>query len=63
MTNTRITDLEIIEKRFPVLLREFSIRPGSGGVGRNMGGCGVHREFEILEPMDVSHAMLSVRVW
>ncbi|WVQ78999.1 hypothetical protein IAT38_001091 [Cryptococcus sp. DSM 104549] len=46
MTNTRIGDVEIMEKRFPLLLREFSIRKGSGGVGKHAGGCGVHREYE-----------------
>ncbi|KAI5479281.1 5-oxoprolinase (ATP-hydrolyzing) [Pseudohyphozyma bogoriensis] len=48
MTNTRITDPEVLEKRFPLLLREFTIREGSGGVGLNMGGNGVHREFQVL---------------
>jgi 5-oxoprolinase (ATP-hydrolysing) len=33
MTNTRITDVEIMERRYPVLVREFSVRPGSGGEG------------------------------
>jgi 5-oxoprolinase (ATP-hydrolysing) len=48
MTNTRITDAEVIERRYPVLLREFSIRQGSGGFGRHPGGCGVVRELEFL---------------
>lgn len=39
-----------LEKRFPVLLREFTIRTGSGGIGANNGGNGVHREFEFLMP-------------
>ncbi|KAI0597504.1 Hydantoinase B/oxoprolinase-domain-containing protein [Biscogniauxia sp. FL1348] len=46
MTNTRTTDIEIIEKRYPVLLREFSIRKGSGGRGKFNGGCGVIRDWE-----------------
>lgn len=44
MTNTRITDPEILERRYPVVLREFSLRPGSGGDGRWHGGDGVVRE-------------------
>ena len=46
MTNTRITDPEILERRFPVVLREFSLRRGSGGAGRFRGGDGVVREIE-----------------
>ncbi|THU85545.1 hypothetical protein K435DRAFT_970661 [Dendrothele bispora CBS 962.96] len=53
MTNTRITDVEIIEKRFPTVIREFSIREGSGGRGRFNGGNGVHREFEFFKPVHV----------
>jgi len=51
MTNTRLTDPEVLEWRFPVLLREFGIRRGSGGAGRRRGGCGVVRRIEFLEPM------------
>ncbi|MCB0704885.1 MAG: hydantoinase B/oxoprolinase family protein [Saprospiraceae bacterium] len=51
MTNTRITDPEILEKRFPVRLREFSIRKNSGGTGRWPGGNGIIREIEFLEPV------------
>ena len=54
MTNTRITDPEVIESRFPVRLREFSIRRGSGGRGRWSGGDGLNREIEFLEAMRVS---------
>jgi len=54
MTNTAITDPEIIERRYPVRLREFSIRRGSGGNGKWHGGDGVVREFEFLEPLTVS---------
>jgi len=53
MTNTRITDAEILERRYPVLLREFSVRPNSGGKGQYCGGRGVVREFEFLERLDV----------
>jgi 5-oxoprolinase (ATP-hydrolysing) len=54
MTNTRITDPELIEQRFPVRIREFSVRRGSGGAGRFAGGDGVCREYEFLEPLTVS---------
>ncbi|KAG7369030.1 hydantoinase B/oxoprolinase-domain containing protein [Nitzschia inconspicua] len=53
-TNTRITDPEILERRYPVLLREFSIRKGSGGKGKHRGGDGVIRELEPLRPLTVS---------
>ncbi len=59
MTNTRITDPEILEKRYPILLREFSIRRGSGGRGKFSGGDGLIREIEFLEKMHV--AILSER--
>ncbi|XP_036377739.1 5-oxoprolinase [Megalops cyprinoides] len=45
MTNTRITDPEILEKRYPVVLEQFSLRPGSGGEGRYRGGDGVVRKL------------------
>ncbi|KAK4688184.1 5-oxoprolinase (ATP-hydrolyzing), partial [Tremellales sp. Uapishka_1] len=54
MTNTRITDTEILEKIQPVVLRKFQLREGSGGVGRNAGGDGVIREFEFSEAMRVA---------
>ncbi|KAJ3341068.1 hypothetical protein HDU93_005700 [Gonapodya sp. JEL0774] len=54
MTNTRITDPEILERRYPALLREFSLRLGSGGRGRYSGGDGVIRDIEFLEPVQVS---------
>jgi 5-oxoprolinase (ATP-hydrolysing) len=51
MTNTRLTDPEVLEWRFPVLLESFSIRRGSGGAGRWRGGDGVVRRVRFLEPM------------
>ncbi|TPX35072.1 hypothetical protein SmJEL517_g02480 [Synchytrium microbalum] len=54
MTNTRITDPEILERRYPVILRQFGLRPGSGGSGLHRGGDGVIRELEFLEKLDVS---------
>ena len=54
MTNSRLTDPEILEYRFPVRLNNFEIRQGSGGAGANVGGNGVRREIEFLEPMEVS---------
>ena len=51
MTNSRLTDPEILESRFPVLLEEFSIRAGSGGAGRHRGGDGAMRRVRFLEPM------------
>lgn len=53
MTNTRITDPEILERRYPVLLRRFSVRPDSGGNGRFKGGNGLIREVEFLESLNV----------
>jgi 5-oxoprolinase (ATP-hydrolysing) len=54
MTNTAITDVEVVERRHPVRVREFSVRRGSGGEGAWKGGDGVVREFEFLEPLTVS---------
>lgn len=54
MTNTRITDLEVLETRYPVCLEQFKIRAGSGGNGRYRGGDGVIREFLFFEAMHVS---------
>lgn len=53
-TNTRMTDPEILERRYPVLLREFSIRRGSGGAGRNRGGDGLIRDIEMRRAMEVN---------
>ena len=49
MTNTRMTDPEILELRFPLRVDEFSIRDGSGGAGRQRGGAGVVRKLRFLE--------------
>jgi len=51
MTNSRLTDPEVLERRFPVLLREFALRPGSGGDGEFHGGDGLVREVEFRERM------------
>ncbi len=51
MTNSRLTDPEIFETRFPVLLEEFSIRRGSGGAGAHHGGDGATRRVRFLEDM------------
>ena len=51
MTNTRMTDPEVLELRYPVRLEEFSIRRGSGGAGRWRGGDGAIRRIRFLEPM------------
>jgi len=59
MTNTRITDPEVIERRYPVVLRTFEVRTGSGGAGVWRGGDGVRREIEFLERMNA--AILSER--
>lgn len=54
MTNSRLTDPEVLEWRFPVRLEEFCIRRHSGGEGQHQGGDGVIRKTRFLEPMDVS---------
>jgi len=59
MTNTRITDPEVLERRWQVVLRRFGIRRGSGGEGAFRGGDGAVREIEFLEP--VLGGMLSSR--
>ena len=51
MTNSRLTDPEVLEWRFPVRLESFAIRPGSGGEGRHRGGDGAVRRVRFLEPM------------
>ncbi len=54
MTNSRLTDPEVLENRFPVLVEEFAIRANSGGRGHYHGGNGVIRRLRFLEPMTVS---------
>jgi 5-oxoprolinase (ATP-hydrolysing) len=59
MTNSRLTDPEILERRFPVRLEAFEVRRGSGGSGKNAGGDGARRRIRFLAPMEV--ALLSTR--
>jgi 5-oxoprolinase (ATP-hydrolysing) len=54
MTNSRLTDPEVLEARFPVRLESFALRRGSGGAGRHRGGDGLVRRLRFLEPMTVS---------
>ena len=54
MTNTRITDAEVFERRYPVILREFGLRKGSRGRGMHEGGDGVVRDVEFRIPVQVS---------
>ncbi|MFG2918799.1 hydantoinase B/oxoprolinase family protein [Kitasatospora sp. NPDC048298] len=54
MTNSRLTDPEVLEWRLPVLVEEFAVRPGSGGTGRHHGGNGALRRLRFREPMTVS---------
>ena len=51
MTNSRLTDPEVLEYRFPVILDEFKIRKNSGGAGKHKGGDGIVRKVRFLEPM------------
>ncbi|EKM53258.1 uncharacterized protein PHACADRAFT_259474 [Phanerochaete carnosa HHB-10118-sp] len=54
ITNTRIGDVEILERRYPVMIHRFGLREGSGGKGKFSGGDGVVREIEFTEPLQVS---------
>ena len=54
MTNTRMTDPEVLEKRFPVRVETFAIRHGSGGKGKYHGGNGIHRKIRFMEPVTVT---------
>ncbi len=54
MTNSRLTDPEVLEWRFPVLLESFTVRRGSGGAGRHRGGDGTIRRLRFLETMTAS---------
>ena len=51
MTNARLTDPEVLEWRFPVVVEDFRVRRGSGGRGRQRGGCGVDRRIRFRQPM------------
>ncbi len=62
MTNSRLTDPEVLETRFPVQLDAFSIRHGSGGAGRWRGGDGVERRIRFLEAMTVAVLANSRRI-
>ncbi|NKB54859.1 MAG: 5-oxoprolinase [Alphaproteobacteria bacterium] len=53
MTNTRLTDPEVLEWRYPVMLDTFSVRHGSGGKGKHVGGSGSDRRIRFLEEMDL----------
>ncbi len=59
MTNSRLTDPEILERRFPVRLEAFEVRASSGGVGAQPGGDGARRRLRFLEPLQA--ALLSTR--
>ncbi|HWA60438.1 MAG TPA: hydantoinase B/oxoprolinase family protein, partial [Caulobacteraceae bacterium] len=59
MTNSRLTDPEILERRFPVRVEAFGVRRGSGGAGRHAGGDGARRRIRFLAPMET--ALLSTR--
>ncbi len=54
MTNTRMTDPEVLEQRFPVLVEKFGIRANSGGIGQFNGGNGIERRIQFLEPVTVT---------
>ena len=54
MTNTRMTDPEVLERRFPVRVETFAIRHGSGGAGAHRGGDGIVRQLRFLEDMTVT---------
>ena len=51
MTNSRLTDPEVLEWRYPVLVEKFAVRPNSGGAGQYSGGNGVIRRIQFLETM------------
>lgn len=54
MTNSRLTDVEVLENRFPVRVEQFGMRPNSAGAGQHRGGDGVIRRLRFLAPMTVS---------
>jgi 5-oxoprolinase (ATP-hydrolysing) len=57
MTNSAMTDPEVLEHRLPVRVVSFEVRHGSGGDGRYRGGCGVVRRLQVTEPLQVSLLM------
>ena len=59
MTNSRLTDPEVLERRFPVCVERFAVRRGSGGAGARAGGDGIVRRIRFLAPLQV--ALLSTR--
>ncbi len=61
MTNSRLTDPEILELRFPVMLEDFHIREGSGGEGRWHAGDGTRRTIRFLETHGMRHPVLAPR--
>ncbi len=62
MTNSRLTDPEVLEWRYPVRLEEFAVRTGSGGAGAHRGGDGVLRRLRFLEPLTAAIVSSSRRV-
>ncbi|MRI58405.1 MAG: 5-oxoprolinase [Epsilonproteobacteria bacterium] len=54
MTNTKITDVEVAERRYPFMIERFALRQGSGGEGKFLGGDGVERVYRFLKPLEVS---------
>ena len=62
MTNSRLTDPEVLEWRYPVRVEEFRVRRGSGGAGAHRGGDGVVRRLRFLEPLTAAIVSSSRRV-
>ena len=62
MTNSRLTDPEVLEWRYPVRVDEFAVRRGSGGAGAHRGGDGVERRLRFLEPLTAAIVSSSRRV-
>jgi 5-oxoprolinase (ATP-hydrolysing) len=62
MTNSRLTDPEVLEQRYPVRVEEFRMRTGSGGAGAHRGGDGAVRRLRFLEPLTAAIVSSSRRV-